>query len=240
MTLVPSGVEGRRSPSPRVFNRMTLRTVLVVSADASLRSSLASALAVRGFKVLTADTFAEGRKLLIDWQPDVLFTSLRLREHNGLHLAIVSRLLSVLTKTIVIGYADPVLEAEARHAEALYLTDANTDELVAAVENAIQRRERRWPRSRTNITARAADQIVQLVDLSYGGFRMELPAGAALSSSEQFDLMVGSLRVGAVPVWMKQQSINERIWCGATVAEDGDGTLAWREFVDSARNQAIQ
>lgn len=219
---------------------MTLRTVLVVTADASLRASVTSALGAHGFKVLTADTFAEARKLLIDWQPDVLVTSVRLREHNGLHLAIVSRLLSVLTKTIVIGYADPVLQAEARQAEALYLTDENTEEIVTAVENAIQRRERRWPRSRTNITARAADQIVQLVDLSYGGFRMELPAGAALSSSERFDLMVGSLRFGALPVWMKQQSINERTWCGATVADDGESSPAWREFVDNALSQAIQ
>jgi DNA-binding response OmpR family regulator len=219
---------------------MTLRTVLVVTADASLRASLASALAAHGFKVLMADTLGEGRKLLIDWQPDVLVTSVRLHEHNGLHLAIVSRMSSVMTKTIVIGYADPVLQAEARQADALYLTDPNTDEILAAVESAIQRRERRWPRSRTNITARAADQVVQLVDVSYGGFRMELPAGAALSRSEQFDLMVGSLRIPALPVWMKQQSINERVWCGATVAENGESSVAWREFVDDALSQAIQ
>jgi ActR/RegA family two-component response regulator len=219
---------------------MTLRTVLVVTTDASLRASLVSALGARGFKVLTAETFAEGRKLLIDWQPHVLVTSIRLREHNGLHLAIVSRQTSVLTKTIVIGYADPVLQAEARQAGALYLSDPTADTVVAAVENAIQRRERRWPRSRTNITARAADQIVQLVDVSYGGFRMELPAGAALSSSERFDLMVGSLQIAALPVWMKEQSINERLWCGATVADDGEINLAWRAFVDDTLSHAVQ
>ena len=219
---------------------MTLRTVLLVTTDASVSASLASALAARGFKVLTADTFAEGRKLLVDWQPDVLVTSVRLREHNGLHLAVVSRQSSVITKTIVIGYADPVLQAEARQAAALYLTDPTTDTVVAAVETAIHRRERRWPRSRTNITARAADQDVQLVDVSYGGFRMELPAGAALSSSERFNLTVGGLHVAALPVWMKQQSINERLWCGATVADDGEINLEWRAFVDNALSQAIQ
>jgi DNA-binding response OmpR family regulator len=219
---------------------MTLRTVLVVTADASLRTSLASALGARGFKVLMADTFGEGRKLLIDWQPDVLVTSVRLHEHNGLHLAIVSRLSSVLTKTIVIGYADTVLQAEARQAGALYLAHPDVDELIAAVENAIQRRERRWPRARANITARAADQIVQLVDLSYGGFRIELGPGTALPSAERFDLMVGDLRVAALPVWMKQQTATERVWCGATVAENGETHLAWREFVDNALSQAIQ
>jgi DNA-binding response OmpR family regulator len=218
---------------------MTLRTVLVVTTDALLCASLASALSARGFKVLTADTFAEGRKLLIDWQPDVLVTSVRLREYNGLHLAVVSRQSSVLTKTIVIGYADPVLQAEARQASARYLTDPSVDDVVAAVENAIQRRERRWPRSRTNITARAADQVVQLVDLSYGGFRMELPAGVELSTSERFDLMVGSLRIAALPVWMKQ-SISDRLWCGATVADNGEINLAWREFVDNTLSHAIQ
>jgi len=219
---------------------MTLRTVLLVTAEAPLRTSLASALGARGFKVLLADTFAEGRKLLIDWQPDVLVSSVRLREHNGLHLAIVSRLSSVLTKTIVIGYADPVLQAEARQAGALFLADPNADEVVDAVENAIQRRERRWPRARANITARAADQVVQLVDLSYGGFRIELAPGTALPRPEGFDLMVGELRIPALPVWMKQQATNERVWCGATVAENGESHLAWREFVDNVLGQAIQ
>jgi DNA-binding response OmpR family regulator len=205
-----------------------------------LRASLASALSARGFKVLTADTFAEGRKLLIDWQPDVLVTSVRLREYNGLHLAVVSRQSSVLTKTIVIGYADPVLEAEARQAGALYLTDPDTQEVLAAVESALHRRERRWPRARANITARAADQPVRLVDLSYGGFRIELAPGAALPTSEGFDLTVGSLRVAALPVWMKQQAENEQVWCGATVAATGENNLAWREFVDDALGHATQ
>jgi DNA-binding response OmpR family regulator len=212
----------------------------VVSADRSLCDSVSSALSARGFKVLTAETFTEGRKLLIDWQPDVLVTSVRLREHNGLHLAVITRLSSVMTKTIVLGYADPVLQAEARNAEAHYLTDPTADQVVTAVEGAIQRRERKWPRARTNITARAADEIVQLVDLSYGGFRMELPADTALSRSEQFDLMVGSLRIAALPVWMKQQAVSARVWCGATVADDGDSSLAWREFVDNTVSQAIQ
>jgi ActR/RegA family two-component response regulator len=219
---------------------MTLRTVLVVTADASMRTSLASALGARGFKVLVAETFGEGRKLLIDWQPDVLVTSIRLREHNGLHLAIVSRLSSVLTKTIVIGYADPVLQGEARQAGALYLTDPDVDDVAAAVENAIQRRERRWPRARANITARAADQIVQVVDLSYGGFRIELGPGTELPRAERFDLMIGDLRIAALPVWMKQHAPTERMWCGATVADNGETHPAWRQFVDNALNQAIQ
>ena len=219
---------------------MTLRTVLVVTADESLRTSVAEAVAARGYKVLGAATFAEGRKLLIDWQPDVLVTAIRLQDHNGLHLAIVSRLSSVLTKTIVIGYADRVLEAEAKNAGALYLTNPQPDDIVRAIENAIQRRERRWPRAQTNITARAADQMVRLVDMSYGGFRIEFAPGAQLPGSEQFDLTVGGLRIAALPVWVKQQPVNERIWCGAAVADNGESSMAWREFVDSALGHAIQ
>jgi len=219
---------------------MTLRTVLVVTADESLRTSVASALNAQGLKVLSADTFADGRKLLVDWQPDVLVTSVRLREHNGLHLAIVSRLSSVLTKTIVIGYADPVLQAEARQAGAHYLVEPDTEHVIAAVDNAIHRRERRWPRARANITARAPDQVVQLVDLSYGGFRMLVSNADDAAYESLLDLTVGELRVAAMPIWMKQQTTGERVWCGATVAENGETNLAWREFVDHALGEAIQ
>jgi hypothetical protein len=69
---------------------------------------------------------------------------------------------------------------------------------------------------------------------------MDLPAGVELSTSERFDLMVGSIRVAALPVWMKQQTISERLWCGATVADDGEINLAWREFVDNTLSHAIQ
>jgi DNA-binding response OmpR family regulator len=212
---------------------MTRRTVLVVTADAGLRASVVAALGAHGYNVLTAGTYGEGRKLLVDWQPDVLVVSVRLGEHNGLQLAIVSRSSSVLTKTIVIGYADRVLEADARQVGALYLTNPDIDDVLAAVDNAINRRERKWPRARANIVARAADQSVRLVDVSYGGFRMELPSGTEFPGTDAFDLEIGNLRVSASPVWMKEQTGYERVWCGATVAND-ESSLAWREFVDDA------
>jgi DNA-binding response OmpR family regulator len=212
---------------------MTLRTVLVVTADAPLCASVAAALRAQGHKVLTSSTYAEGRKLLIDWQPDVLVASVKLQEHNGLHLAIVSRLSSVLTKTIVIGYADPVLEGDARQAGAVYLADPDEDEILSAIDNALHRRERRWPRARANIAAQAADHTVRVVDLSYGGFRIELGPETVLPTGDGFDLTIGGLRVPALPVWMKQQSGTERVWCGAALADNGRN-MAWRDFVDEA------
>lgn len=178
--------------------------------------------------------------MLIDWQPDVLVTTVRLEEHNGLHLAIVSRLSSVHTKTIVIGYGDPVLEAESRQAGAIYLTTSDPEVIVAGVDSAIRRRERRWPRARTNITARVADHPVRLVDLSYGGFRIELGESASLPDKESFDLTVGGLRIAALPVWTKPQPVEQRVWCGAAVTQNGESYVAWREFVDSALGHAIQ
>ncbi|MGH9347970.1 MAG: hypothetical protein ACRD26_11980 [Vicinamibacterales bacterium] len=208
-----------------------------MTAEAGLRATIATACGASGYKVLTACTYGEGRRLLIDWQPNVLVTTVRLQDHNGLHLAIISRMSSVLTKTIVIGYGDPVLQAEARRAGALYLTDPDTDAVIAAIDQAIHRRERRWPRARADITARAADQTVRLVDLSYGGFRIELAPGTTPPTADGFDLTIGSLRVSALPVWMKQHSAHEHVWCGATVADDGEDNIAWRELVDHALGQ---
>jgi len=214
---------------------MTRQTVLVVIAEAPLLSSVAEALGAQGFNVLTADTFGDGRRLLVDWQPEVLVTTVRLKAHNGLHLAIVSGAFSVLTKTLVIGYGDPVLEAEARQAGALYLVDPELDDVLAAVASSIHRRERKWPRARTNIAARAADRTVRLVDLSYGGCRMALASRTELPTANAFDLTIGSVRVAAQPVWTKQQDGHERVWCGATVAGNGEAAnVAWRELVDDA------
>ena len=178
--------------------------------------------------------------MLVDRRPDVLVTTLRLQEYNGIHLAITSRLRSALTKTIVIGYGDPVLAAEAREAGAIYLTDPGPDDILAAVDNAAHRPERKWPRARANIVARAAQHTVRLVDLSYGGFRMELAPGAALPSSDGFDLTVGALRVPASTVWVKQDGHDERVWCGATVAVNGEADLAWRALVDGVLSGQLE
>jgi DNA-binding response OmpR family regulator len=213
---------------------MPERTVLVVTPDALSRDPVAAGLAGRGFRVLTAAAFAEARRLLIDWQPDVLVTAVRLREHNGLHLAVVSRSSSVLTKSVIIGYADPVLQAEAHQIGAVYLVEPSAEDVIATVETVLRRRERRWPRGRANIVAKAADETGRLLDVSYGGFRIELPSTATLSGSGGFDLTVRDLRIPALPVWMKRVSDEDRLWCGAAVAADEAQAQAWRAFVDEA------
>ena len=219
---------------------MTQRTVLLVTADESLRATVAAALDVHSYKVLTAASFADGRKRLVEVQPDVLVTSVRLQEHNGLHLAIVGRMSSAVTKTIVIGYADRVLESEAHQIGAVYLADPDVHQIVSAIEELVPRPERRWPRARTNIAARAGDRTVTVVDLSYGGFRLELEPGSLLGDGERFDLTVGDLRVAALPVWVRNEPVEHRQWCGAAVAEHEQSSPAWRHFVDQAMGHAIQ
>jgi DNA-binding response OmpR family regulator len=212
---------------------MSHRTVLIVLTEAPVRTSIATALTAQGYEVLTATTFHEGRRLLLERRPEVLVTALRLHEHNGIHLAVVSRLRSSNTRTIVIGYGDPVLAAEAGQAGAVYLTNPDNDEVLAAVANALHRRERRWPRARANITAVAADRHVRVLDVRYGGFRIEFDPGAAPPDGDGFDLQVGDLSVYASRVWMKQQA-NERFSCGAAISNELQKSAAWRELVDEA------
>jgi DNA-binding response OmpR family regulator len=212
---------------------MSQRTVLIVLTEAPVRTSVAAALSAQGYEVLVATTFQEGRRLLLERRPEVLVTALRLHEHNGIHLAVVSRLRSANTRTIVLGYGDPVLEAEAGQAGAVYLRDATNDDVLAAVSTALHRRERRWPRARANLTALAADQTVRLLDVSYGGFRIEFSPGAAPPAGDGFDLQIGGLSVYASAVWMKQQA-NERLSCGAAISSELQKSEAWRELVDEA------
>jgi hypothetical protein len=87
--------------------------------------------------------------------------------------------------------------------------------------------------ARANLTAVAADQTVRVLDVSYGGFRIEFSPGAAPPASHGFDLRVGDLSVYASAVWMKQEA-NERLSCGAAISSELQKSDAWRELVDEA------
>jgi DNA-binding response OmpR family regulator len=93
--------------------------ILIVEDDLSTRSGLKRLLERSKYDVLAVSTFANGRTALADWAPDLLITDVRLGEFNGLHLIVTNR--RPIPAVIITGFADPVLEADARQLGADYL-----------------------------------------------------------------------------------------------------------------------
>jgi len=93
--------------------------ILVVDDDPPTRSGLSELLAEAGHEVSSAASFDDAVEILQTAPPDLLITDVRLDGRNGLQLLVKS---SVPVRTIVLtGSYDPVLEANARRAGAVYM-----------------------------------------------------------------------------------------------------------------------
>jgi hypothetical protein len=95
---------------------------------------------------------------------------------------------------------------------------------------------RRWPRNAPEnvLHANAASQTVRIVDMSYGGVRLEAAEGVVFPPA--FDLVCAEMNatVRAKSVWTRQAS-RGWTWCGAEICDNDPETLSsWRLLVDSA------
>jgi DNA-binding NtrC family response regulator len=105
------------------------RSVLVVDANSSDRSSTVLLLEAAGYRVVSAAGFDEAKQLLASEVPDLLITDLRLGSYNGLHLVLRSRRDHPEMAALVVSrFPDPVLEAEALRQNASFLLKPLPDE----------------------------------------------------------------------------------------------------------------
>jgi CheY-like chemotaxis protein len=213
-------------------------TLLIVDDDSATREGLARLLSDDGFRVLTADSFERAVDSLKTKAPDLLLLDVRLGEFNGLQLLVTAP--RSIPAIVMTGYADNVLERDARQLGAEYLVKPIThDSLLAAIERRLpapESRERRWMRKQPSAALPTWVNRLpgQLLDLSYGGVRLEvddapddLPSSLAVAvpGSEQF--------IHVEVVWSVRQ--RERCWQlgAAVVDDDASATQEWRELVDS-------
>lgn len=181
--------------------------VLVVVPEPARRQDLVLWLASAGYDRTIADDFLEAKHLLDADAPDLLVTDVRLGAHNGLHLVIRGRSRDASLRAIVIGAQDPVLELEAVHQRATYLTHPlqQTDFLRAVSEAIFDGRPgRRTPRKYIPpLTAFVEETEAVLLDVSYDGARVELRQGPGrLPRSFTLRLPAYELAISARWVWM--------------------------------------
>jgi DNA-binding response OmpR family regulator len=215
--------------------------VLVVSPNIASRDQIERWLQKAGFTTECVTTFEAARPRLTATSPDVLVSDVQLGEYNGLHLAIVGRDRRPALVAVVVGQPDTVLAKEAAQHGAAYLTEPTTeDALIGKVTTLLHEvgRHRRWPRKHVHepVEAEWGESPARIVDLSYGGLRLEVEDAGATApepgSGHRVSLPAFGVSIDAALVWV-ERTPSGSLHCGAAVDRMSPAVaIAWRQVVD--------
>jgi DNA-binding response OmpR family regulator len=191
-----------------------------------------------GHEVIVARAAPRAIELLARHSPDLLISEIRLGAINGLYLVIRHQETHPGMQAILIDESyDRVLARDARRYQGAYLTEPLDEAtLLAQVSGSVARR--RWPRKRLGgrMVAEVQDQSALVLDLSYGGLRLEIPETHDVPS-QSFPVVFPArgMTIHARAVWSRP-SASGATWCGAE-RSDGDAMseTEWRDLVDSVR-----
>jgi ActR/RegA family two-component response regulator len=214
-------------------------SVLVVEPDSEQALALRDALLEDGRAVQVADTFQAGVKTLAAGGVGVLVTAVRLAAFNGLHLIARTRALYPHVRCIVIGLASDRSRDIDRLGVPFFEKPVDGDTIVAAVSHEIDQAaaqpQRRWPRKPVHLAAVVSDADLEIIDLSYGGLRLQ-GGRTPVRVGTELTVRVPSLGVSvtAVARWTKPLIEDGVSWCGAEILDPSSGTMNdWRGVVDS-------
>jgi DNA-binding response OmpR family regulator len=217
-----------------------MASILVVDDDRTTRVGLAELLEGAGYHTIPIGSFEEASRLLRTAPPDLLIADVRLGPFNGLQLVISSP--TPIPAIIITGFADPVLESDARRRGADYiLKPVDPAALLRLVERKLAAARsgfgvpRRWDRKPVvgGLPARIDDAPARILDVSYGGLRFEIPGEAerALPSSVDITFPSARLTIRATLVW--KSLVAGRTWlCGASLSE-ASSSPEWYGLVDA-------
>ena len=214
--------------------------ILVLDDDEHALSGIVELLRDAGHHVTGAATYDAAKRLLAVSPFDLLVSDVRLRSFNGLHLVMQTRADHPEMAVIIItGYDDPLIDLEAhRYNAALVRKPIRPAEFIKVVDAALVkvRRQRRWPRKRVvggfRVTVKGRPAAV--VDVSYGGLRLELPDGVPVPETFDVEVTGIGLHLEVQPVWSSNAAGDASgTVCGATLsAEHTPSARTWRAIVD--------
>ena len=219
--------------------------ILVVSTKGEKSTAMVSLLEASGHSVVFALDFDAAVKALLEQPPDLLIADVRLDAYNGLHLAAICHSDYPTTSMMLLDTRDDrITKTEARRLRATHLVEPIADaDLLAHVSRATvvtQVPHRRWPRKHpaVGLIAQVAERAARLVDLSYGGFRLEVPGLDKLPSGFEVALPSFGVAIRAKAVWTRHAPSGS-FWCGAELSDsDIHNTIVWRHIVDTVAAQA--
>ena len=213
--------------------------ILVLDDDEHALAGIVELLRDAEYLVTAAATYDAAKRLLALGAYDLLITDVRLRGFNGLHLVRQSHAEHPDMATMIItGYDEPMMELEAgRYGAEFVRKPIKPAEFLKAVARSLGavRRQRRWPRKRVvggfRVTANGRPAAV--VDVCYGGLRLEIPAGSKLPSSFDVEVAGIGLHLEVEPVWWYPSEDSSAVVCGAALSSDATpAARTWRAIVD--------
>lgn len=213
--------------------------ILVLDDDEHALSGIVEILHDAGHDATGVSTYDDAKQLLAGNPFDLLISDVRVRSFNGLHLVMQTRADHPETAIIIItGYDDPLIDLEAHryHAD-LVRKPIHPAEFKERVSEALRqvRRQRRWPRKRVvgGFRVMIKGRPAAVVDVSYGGLRLELPDRETLPESFDVEVAGIGLHLEVEPVWLQPSAQNGGAVCGATLAaEHTPSARTWRAIVD--------
>lgn len=212
--------------------------LLVLDDDEHALDGMVELLRDAGYQVTPAIAYDRAKRLLVEASFDLLITDVRLRSFNGLHLIMQCRRdYPDMALMIMTGYDEPLMELEASRYNAAFIRKPiKPAEFLDAVSRCLSgvRRQRRWPRKRVigGFRVTAAGQPAAVVDVSYGGLRLEMPAMPALPATFGVEVAGIGLRLEVAPVW-SYAADGGALVCGAALASETNAAAqTWRAIVD--------
>jgi DNA-binding response OmpR family regulator len=212
--------------------------ILVIDDDENALAGIVEMLRSAGHDVTSASSYEEAKALLATGTYDLLLTDVRLRSFNGLHLVRNVRTdAPEMAVIIMTAYDDDLMELEARRYRAEFLKKPiHFEELMDVVSRSLAgvHRQRRWPRKRVvggfRVTAAGAPAAV--VDVCYGGLRLEMPTASAVPARFAVEVSGIGLNLEVQPVW-SYPADGGGVVCGAALASDHTQEAdTWRTIVD--------
>jgi DNA-binding response OmpR family regulator len=216
-------------------------TILIVDDDLPTRAGLAELLKGAGYRTIMAASFEEGVSVLRAAPPDLLITDVRLGSFNGLQLMISSP--RPVPTIVITGFADPVLESDARRRGAEYLLKpVRPSELLNLVEGKLQAAKagfgvpRRWERKPVigGLPAHVDDEPARVLDISYGGVRFEMPRQPDRTPPAAFQITFPAARLSIQATLVWTSLIAGKTWlCGAALTPESSESGEWSGLVDA-------
>lgn len=213
--------------------------ILVLDDDSNTVSGIVEMLRDAGYQATGTGTYDAARRLLGLASYDLLITDVRLRGFNGLNLvrqcAGDHPDMSVIIMT---GFDQSMMEMEAARYGATFLRKPIVfEQLMTVVSECLARvrGQRRWLRKRVAAGFRvvANGQPAAVVDVSYGGLRLEMTPTDGLPDSFDVEVAAVGLNLPVDRVWVKPSPDGTTLVCGAALAADSTPEArAWRAIVD--------
>lgn len=213
--------------------------ILVLDDDERALAKLVEMLRDAGHLVTGAATYDAAKRLLTLSSYDLLIADVRLRGFNAIDLIRQShRDWPEMASIIIAPDGEPMMDIEAgRYGATLVHKPIDPVAFMETVSICLAnvRRQRRWPRKRVigGFRVTADGKPASVVDVCYGGLRIELPAAQELPKTFDVEVAGIGLHLEVEPVWAQPVDNGAKVLCGAALSSDATpAARTWRAIVD--------